>query len=239
VRIELFGHVVEASTEERIPVNDSEQAYEILSAYTAAAEAGAPRARQRGTGLSARISNAVQVMHIAWGTAWVVGYGLLFLRDSPGGRTFVPMPSWLPLTVLFVLLAGAGATTAVLGARVLAREAADEHSARQVKWYGTAWLLGFAGLLLTVGKLTHGLSADATGLLWGATTTGLVGALHMAGSAIWGDRAQFRMGIWVTFINVMAVMAGPGWQALILSIAGGGVFLLAGARGWLRNKESA
>src|SRR5580704_2710373 len=158
MRIELFRHVVEASTEERIPVNDSEGAYEILRAYTAA-PAEAPGARRPGTGLTARISNAMQVMHVAWGTAWVVGYGLLFLRDSPGGRTFVPMPSWLPLTVLFVLLAGAGATTAVLGARVLAQEAADEHSARQGKWYGTAWLLGFAGLLLTVGKLTHGLSA--------------------------------------------------------------------------------
>jgi len=208
-----------------------------LSSYIAAAAGEAPGDHRPSTGLMVRINNAVQLMHIAWGAAWLVGYGLVFLHDGPGGRTFVPMPSWLPLTVLFVLLAGAGATTAVLGGRVLARGTADEHSARQGKWYGTAWLLSFAGLLLTVSKLTHGLSADTTGLLWGATTTGLVGALHMAGSAIWGDPAQFRLGIWVTFINVVAVMAGPGWQSLILSIAGGGLFLLVGVRGWLRNRE--
>ena len=46
------------------------------------------------------------------------------------------------------------------------------------------------------------------------------------------------MGIWVTFINVVAVIAGQGWQALIISVAGGGLFLFIGARNCLRTKES-
>lgn len=185
-----------------------------------------------------RIQHSVQIMHIAWGLAWLVGFGLLFLHDSPNDDEYVSLPDWLPLTTLLVLLAAAGLTTAVQGVKVFGRGAADDRTARQAKWYGTAWLLGFVGLMLTMGKITGDLPDDVKGLLWGATTTGLVGALHMAGSAIWGDRAQLRTGIWVTFINVVGVMAGAGWQSLIISIAGGALSIFLGARGLLRIKNA-
>jgi hypothetical protein len=93
------------------------------------------------------------------------------------------------------------------------------------------------GLLITVGKVTHGLSNDEQGLIWIVTTTGLASALHLAGSAIWLDRVQFRLGIWLTVINVIGALAGQGWQALIISVAGGGVMLYLGCAGVMASRR--
>jgi hypothetical protein len=75
------------------------------------------------------------------------------------------MPTWVPLTVLLALLAVADVTTAVLGVKVFGRGATDPAYVRQAKWYGMTWLLGFAALLITVCKVTPGLSDDEQGLL--------------------------------------------------------------------------
>lgn len=69
------------------------------------------------------------------------------------------------------------------------------------------------------------------------TTTGLASALHLAGSAIWLDRVQFRLGIWLTVINVIGALAGQGWQALIISVAGGGVMLYLGCAGVMASRR--
>jgi hypothetical protein len=181
----------------------------------------------------ARVRSGIQVMHITWGLAWFIGNGLFFLGNGPGGRVFVRIPAWVPLTVLLALLVVAGVTTVALGVRVFGRGATDPAYVRQAKWYGLAWLLGFVGLLVTVGKVTHGLSTDEQGLVWVVTTTGLAAALHLAGSAIWLDRAQLRLGIWLTVINVIGALTGQGWQALIVAVAGGGVMLYLGCAGVL------
>jgi hypothetical protein len=193
-------------------------------------------ARRQAAAFTARVKNGIQIMHMTWGLAWLAGNGLFFLRSGPGDRVLVNVPSWLPLSVLLALLVVAGATTAILGVRVFGRGATDAQYVRQAKWYGTAWLLGFAGLLITVGKITSGLSGNEQGLIWVVTTTGLAASLHLAGSAIWLDRSQLRLGIWLMLINVVAAMAGQGWQALIVAVAGGGVMLYLGLVGMLQGR---
>lgn len=193
-------------------------------------------AKQRAA-LAAHVKGGIQIMHVTWGLAWFVGNGLFFLSNGPGDKVFVALPNWLPLTVLLALLVVAGATTAILGVKLFGHGATDATYVRQAKYYGTAWLLGFVALLVTVGKVTHGLSNDEQGLIWVVTTTGLAAGLHLAGSAIWLDRAQFRLGLWLTLINVIGALAGQGWQALIISVAGGGVMLYLGFAGILASRK--
>ncbi len=191
----------------------------------------------RREALAARVKGGIQIMHITWGLAWFIGNGLFFLAEGPGDRAFVKIPTWVPLTVLLALLVVAGVTTVILGVKVFGHGATDPTYVRQAKWYGMAWLLGFAALLITIGKVTHGLSNDEQGLIWVVTTTGLASALHLSGSAIWLDRAQFRLGVWLTVINVIGALAGQGWQALIVAIAGGGVMLYLGFAGIVKSKR--
>ena len=59
----------------------------------------------------------------------------------------------------------------------------------------------------------------------------------MAGGAIWLDRDLFRLGVWISVINLAGVLAGPGWHALVVSVAGGGGILVAGALARLRQRH--
>lgn len=48
----------------------------------------------------------------------------------------------------------------------------------------------------------------------------------MSGGAVWHDRSQFALGVWLSAINVIGVLAGPGWHSLVVAILGGGGMLL-------------
>jgi hypothetical protein len=145
------------------------------------------------------------------------------------------MPAWLPLTLLFALLGAAALITAVAGARAYGQITGD--SARRGAWYGWSWSLAFLTLFVLANKLTPALPPELIGLLWSALSVGLTGILLMTGGAVWLDRRLFLLGIWITVTNLFGVLAGPGWHALVVAVAGGGGMLLAGLLGWLRWRE--
>ncbi|WCN81880.1 transporter [Micromonospora sp. LH3U1] len=174
-----------------------------------------------------RLDPDSRLLYWPWGVAWLVGFGLFFLRFPPGGGELLPLPDWLPLTVLFALLLAAAAVQAVASARAYGQVTGD--SARRGRWYGCAWGLGSVSVYAGLGQITEHLPPNLAGLLWSATAVGLTGALHMAGGAIWLDRDLFRLGVWISVINLAGALAGPGWHALVVSVAGGGGILVAGA----------
>ncbi|MET7708809.1 transporter [Micromonospora sp. NPDC005413] len=191
------------------------------------------RDQQADTAL--RLEPDARLVYWPWGVAWLVGFGLLFLRFSPDDRVLIRLPDWLPLTTLFVLLVAAAAVQAVAGARAYGQVTGD--SARRGLWYACAWALGSASVYTALGRVSDHLPHDLAGLLWSATAVGLTGALHMAGGAIWLDRDLFRLGVWISLINLAGVFAGPGWHALVVAVAGGGGILVAGTVARLRQRH--
>lgn len=165
-----------------------------------------------------------------WGLAWLIGFGLFFLRFGPEGRVFVDLPTWLPLTSLFVLLAAAGVVSGLAGARAFGQITGE--STRRGRWYGYTWFFGYLTMIVVLIQVTGRLPDELAGLLWSASAVGLTGILHIAGGAIWLDRSLLLLGVWLTVINLAGVLAGPGWHALIVALAGGGGMLLAGAVAW-------
>ncbi|WP_405428206.1 transporter [Micromonospora sp. NBC_00617] len=182
-----------------------------------------------------RLEPDARLLYWPWGVAWLVGFGLFFLRYSPDGRVLVRLPDWLPLATLFTLLVAAGAIQAVAGARAYGQVTGD--SAQRGRWYGWTWALGSVSAYAAVGRVSEHLPHDLTALLWSAAAVGLTGALHMAGGAIWLDRDLFRLGVWISVINVVGVIAGPGWHALVISVAGGAGILIAGTIARLRQRR--
>jgi hypothetical protein len=182
-----------------------------------------------------RLVPDARLVYWPWGVAWLVGFGLFFLRFTLGERTLVDLPSWLPLTVLFVLLAAAGAIQAVANMRAYGQLRGD--SARRGQWYGYAWALGSVSVYAGLGRISEHLPHDLAALLWSATAVGLTGALEMAGGAIWLDRDLFRLGVWISVINLVGAIAGPGWHALVVAVAGGGGILVAGTLAWRRQRQ--
>jgi hypothetical protein len=167
-----------------------------------------------------------------WGTAWLIGFALLYLRFGPDGRVTVDLPDWLPLTTLYTLMAAAAITSGIAGARAF-KDVTGESSTKGMR-YGFAWFLGFAGIAVLAARVGALLPDAEKGLLWAAASVGLVAVLYMAGAAIWNDRGMFVLGIWIGLINIVGVLAGPGWHALVVSLAGGGGLLVAGLVTWLR-----
>ncbi len=167
-----------------------------------------------------------------WGAAWLLGFGLLFLRFGPDDRVFVEMPYWLPLVVLYASLVGALVVSTVFASRALKHVRGD--SARQGTLYGLAWALTFAGIGITTGVFAEHLPDDLGGVLWGSVSVAAVGTLHMAGAAIWRDLMMFILGAWITVVNIAGVLAGPGWHSLLIAVLGGGGMLATGLVLWLR-----
>ena len=167
-----------------------------------------------------------------WGLAWLVGFGAFFLRYGPDERVYVDMPDFVPLTLLLGLIALAGIFTGVVGAR--AGRQISGPSSRQGAMYGFTWSVAFISMAVLFSRVSDLLPVPQANLLWAGAMVALTGVLHMAGGALWEDRAFYVLGLWITVVNVIGVVIGPGWHALIVAVLGGGGMLAAGFVFWLR-----
>ncbi|MEV8515491.1 transporter [Dactylosporangium sp. NPDC051484] len=174
--------------------------------------------------------------YMPWGGAWLIGFGLLFLRYGPDGRVFVHLPAGLPLASLFALMALAMASTVLVSA--VRGRGLEGRPSWQGTAFGFAWFFAFAGVGTTTNHFAQFLPEAEQGLLWACTSVGLVGALYMAGAAIWTSRDMFVLGAWLTVINIAGVMAGPGWHSLFISLGGGGGLCLLGILLHLRARSA-
>jgi len=172
-----------------------------------------------------------------WGIAWLVGFGLLYLRHGPGERVLWNIPGWLTLATLFTLMIAAFLISGFAGARA-GRHVSGASSTKGLM-YGLAWFPGFAGVGVIAGYLSDFLPEPQVGLMWAALSVGLVAVLYIAGAAIWGARELFVLGCWIGLVNIAGVIAGPGWHSLVIAVAGGGGLLAAGLIGWLRLGRSS
>jgi hypothetical protein len=167
-----------------------------------------------------------------WGLAWLIGFGVYFLRFGPDGRVFVDLPEFLPLTVLLGLITVAGIVTGVAGAR--AGRQVSGPSSRQGAMYGFTWSVAFIGMAVLLSRVSDLLPVPSANLLWAGAMVALTGALHMAGGALWNDRTGYVLGVWISVVNVVGIILGTGWHALIVAVLGGGGMLVAGLVAWLR-----
>ncbi len=167
-----------------------------------------------------------RLIYWPWGLAWLIGFGLLYLRHGPGDQVLWNIPGWLPLASLFVLMIAAGLVSGITGAR--AGSAVSGESSIKGMMYGFAWFLGFAGIAVTLSQIQDFLPDAQVGLIWAAMSVGLVAVLYLAGGAIWKSWDLFILGCWLAVINVVGVLAGPGWHSLVISLAGGGGLIAAG-----------
>lgn len=173
-----------------------------------------------------------RLMYWPWGFAWLIGFGLLFLRHGPDERSYWDIPAWMPLAVLYVLIVVALAMTTVAGVR--ANRHVRGESSTQGLMYGLSWFGAYASVAAIAIHYSDQLSAPEVGLLWAALSVAVVGVLYLAGAAIWQAREMFVLGAWLTICNIAGVIAGAGWHSLVIAIAGGGGMLVMGLIAWLR-----
>ncbi len=169
-----------------------------------------------------------------WGLAWLVGFGAFYLASPRGPGPY--LPSWAAGVVLGVAFASAVAVSVEEG---VWRGRGVEGPSRQVgAMHGWSWLLAFAALYgVNLGLIHQGLPSGLQPLLWSGSSLLVVGLLYLAGGMIWTDRVQYGLGAWTLVTGAASVSAGVPANFAVLSLAGGGGFLVAAALAHARGRH--
>jgi hypothetical protein len=172
------------------------------------------------------------VLYATWGVAWTLGFTAYALAADGVA------PVWAGGATFFVLLVAAMVVTWVHIGR--ATRGVRGVSAEVGAMYGWSWALGFAALAaINTGLIGMGLTDEQIAVLWPATSLLIVGVLYLAGAALWRDRFQFGLGVWVLVTDAVSVFAGVPANYVVLAVAGGGGFLVAAAWFAVRRRQSA
>lgn len=171
------------------------------------------------------------VLYTTWGLAWALGFGTLALTATG----LIPAPPWVAGVVFAALLVAAMVITGVHIAR--ATRGVRGIAAEVGTMYGWSWALSFGALgAINGGLIRLGLTDNQIAILWPATSLLIVGVLYLAGGALWRDRVQFGLGMWILLTDAVSVFAGVPGNSVVLAVAGGGGFLVAAA--WFATSRS-
>lgn len=169
-----------------------------------------------------------------WGVAWLVGFGALYFVSGDD-----PVLPWSPAAA-GVLFAALDVAAIVVTTVHIARRTAGLRgtSATQGAMYGWAWFLGFAaigGLGYALGRA--GASIEVISATMTIVPALLVGTLYIAGGAIWQDRTQFALGVWILLVTIVAALVGAPGLLAVMAVAGGGGMLVGGLAVALRRRR--
>jgi hypothetical protein len=159
-----------------------------------------------------------------WGIAWLIGFLLMWLarRDDPSLDGTVAGIAYAALMIAAIVVTIVHTMRRTAGVRGV--------SSRVGAMYGWCWFLGFAGLTAVMNAaLRAGASDELIGILWPALSGLVVGLLYLAGGALWQDRFQYGLGLWILISSSIGALAGYPGVYLVMALCGGGGFLLAAA----------
>jgi len=171
-----------------------------------------------------RLGVNVAMFYGPWGVAYLLGFGAIFLTfpTTVGLR----LPVAVAVAITAVLFVSAVVITAVTGARAGRGLRGPSQTAGAM--YGWSWALGFCALgVVNSGVTRLGLPDDAVTLLWSGSSLLLVGVLYLGGGALFQDRFQYGLGVWMLLSGAASVFAGVPGNFAVVALAGGGGLLLA------------
>lgn len=173
----------------------------------------------------------VALFYGPWGAAYLLGFGAVFLT-YPSIVSF-RLPGGVAAVITGVLFGTALIVSLVNGTRP--GRGVRGPSKVVGAMYGWSWTLGFSALAaINIGVSRLGLPPNAVTLLWSGSALLLVGVLYLAGGALWQDRFQYGLGVWMLVTGAASVWAGVPGNFAVLSLAGGGGLLLTAAYFTLR-----
>lgn len=171
-----------------------------------------------------RLGVNVALFYGPWGVAYLLGFGAIFLTYPTAAAIRLPAVAAVAMTA--VLFASAVVITAVTGARAGRGLRGPSQAAGAM--YGWSWALGFCALgVVNTGVTRLGLSDNAVTLLWSGSSLLLVGVLYLGGGALFQDRFQYGLGLWMLLSGAGSVFAGVPGNFAVVALAGGGGLLLA------------
>ncbi|MEU4512902.1 hypothetical protein AB0G05_25695 [Nonomuraea wenchangensis] len=173
------------------------------------------------------------LLYLPWGVAWLVGFTALFLHLGLDGRSYAPISQGAAVALLTAaqLVAGAVAGYGITRANRQVRGTTRDRGSM----YGWAWFAGIALTAVLDVRLSPLVPPPESQLLWGGSMLTIVAVLYMVGGAVWSSRQMFSVGVWTAAVNLLGILLGPGWHALLTAVLLGGGFIVAGL--WWRRRS--
>lgn len=183
-------------------------------------------AEQQQLQVAARTAALVPWILLAWGTAWLVGFVVLWAdaRQHPDSA----LPSFAAGVTLGALLVVAGVVSAVLGARSSRGLRGTRQSAFIGIVYGNTWWLGGIAIVV-IGQALHAKGAPVSLLtvFYPSAFILFAGVMHLAAGLIWRARPLLVLGVWSIALSAVGAVLPHPTAYLVYGIAGGGALLLA------------
>ncbi|SFW91988.1 hypothetical protein [Amycolatopsis australiensis] len=172
-------------------------------------------------------------MLAAWAAAWLVGWGFTYVTTLPG----VDVPTWAGGIVVPVLFVAAMAYTTYTSIRT--GRGIRGPSRTVAAMYGYGWALGSLGLMVVDVRITAFgvLAPGQVSLVWTGTWLLYTGVMYLAGGMVWQDKLMYGLGAWMIVSAALGVLVGYPANFLVLTVCGGGGFLLASLVYFAREKR--
>lgn len=156
--------------------------------------------------------------------AFILGHGSFALSQGPEPQ--IALPGWVPLILLAVgIVPGVVLSFRATGAL---RVSSVESEAWRERMLGTSWATGFVAIALAITGLASTLDApEAQSVMWPAGAAGVVGMINIAEGVGRRNQLHYMLGSWLVLVAGGALLLptpGPFW---VLSLAGGGGYLVA------------
>lgn len=179
--------------------------------------------QQEATGK--QIAREIPGILLAWGIAWTVGFGMLWLIDGAAPAFSIPLP--VAAIVFGVLTVAAMVASGIIGTRAQRgiRQTRAEVFTGTV--YGSSATAGIVSLgVLGLALVAHGMPADLLVVLYPVGVGLIIGFLYLMGAAIWRGVPMLILGAWLIVVSLGAAFVGAPHHFLVLAVAGGGGFLV-------------
>ncbi|WP_433787709.1 hypothetical protein ACQPX6_12875 [Actinomycetospora sp. CA-101289] len=171
-------------------------------------------------------------LFLPWGLVYVVAFGAVWLTLGPG---LLPAPA----TVVVVALAVVGAVATMLTALVRSHHGVEGPTRRVATRYGGSWALAFATLGVVNSQLIGlGVAPTTISLIWSSSALIVVGLLTLAGGLLWPGSGQYVLGVWILVSAALSIIVGYPTNFLVLSLAGGGGFVVLALVAWARGRQT-
>ncbi len=170
-----------------------------------------------------RIEVRADLLFLAWGLAWSVGY-LSLWWSTRGQEPYTGPAAWAGATLGAAMLLAAAVTAVHI---IRASAGLSGRSSRAGLLYGLTWPVAFVTWQSLMGAVVGlGLSDEAAGLLYAAGPGLLVAVIYCLSSVVWEESALFVVGAWLAVTTAVAVWTGPATATLVLGAVGGTGFLV-------------
>lgn len=171
-------------------------------------------------------------MLAAWALAWLLGWGFTYFATQTSS-----VPGWICGVLVTVLFLAAMGYTAFVSARAGRGIRGPSRTAGAM--YGYSWALSAIGLSVIDIRITDfaALDSDQVSLLWSGTWLLLTGVMYLAGGMLWQDKLMYGLGAWMIVSSALSVLVGFPVNFLVLTLCGGGGFLLAAIVYFVREKR--